>query len=365
MKIAYPKTTMAVNPSYYHEYPKNQLKKINNLAKPIALVCGYYGKKNIGDELMLQSIINNLSEKYRIIVASYDPVFTQIVHNIEAVPHHHQYFDRVLQQSQLVIIGGGTLIHDQGLEKNRNIEYYTNIINRAKTEGKRVVILGVGVDKIILEKNIKLIKENFPKCEKIYLRDQASAQNLRDIGIDHKLIEVIPDLIFGNEYKKSPKVTSDRTVIGINLCPSVINSGIDVKEKVDKILTPFIKDNAEKFSFVFIPGLADDLQLYQYLSEQTGTKILLMPFNENYFGSYENIFEKIDVLIASRFHLLLLGLIHEIKVYSVSYAEKTENLRREFMDRIEEFTGLINLKKKGKTDLSKLKTTLKQIFQQL
>ncbi|MBD3330852.1 glycosyltransferase, partial [Candidatus Peregrinibacteria bacterium] len=192
LAVPLPLSTFPVNKEHYHDYPKTQIYKIDQLKKPMALVCGYYGKENIGDELILKSIKEGLEEKFRIVVASYSPKHTQNLHGVEAVAHGHKWFYTALQQSELVIIGGGGLFHDQGLTQSGTVEYYCRLISQAAEMKKRVILLGVGVDEIKLEKNRKLIAENFYKCEKVYVRDENSKQNLLKCGVKEELIFVMP-----------------------------------------------------------------------------------------------------------------------------------------------------------------------------
>ncbi len=159
LTITKPVSTFGINPANYHAYPAKQLEKIAALKKPAMLICGYYGRQNIGDELMLAALIQKYRPAYRIIVASYDPVSTRKIHNVESVAHRHDHFNLALQQCQIVLIGGGTLFHDQGMKENTNVAYYCSIIKEALRAGKKIHLEGVGVDKIHLRTNRDLIKK--------------------------------------------------------------------------------------------------------------------------------------------------------------------------------------------------------------
>lgn len=358
LQIPKPTTTFPVNPNFYHDFPKKQLHKIAQLEKPIALICGYYGQMNIGDELMLASLLQKF-KAYRPIVASYNPQITQNLHQVESVQHHHPYFDQVLKMAQLVIIGGGTLFHDQGLIENKNVEYYCGIIKQAHELQKEIILLGIGIDDIKLESNQKLIAEIFPFCQNISVRDRASQQRLIDYGVPVEKIQVMPDLIFDldpqqflskedtSSAKSQNQTKPPRPLVGINLCPPIIGSKNNVIKNIDELLVPFIKKHQKEYDFIFIPGKKDDLKLLSYLEEKLGFSLHSfspknIDFNnatagKEYFAQYLKTLNECDFIIASRYHLLLLGAMLNKNTYVLSYADKTDSLLKDFPDQIKIF----------------------------
>jgi len=365
LKISRPQTTFPVNENFYHEYPIDQLTKIERLNKPIALVCGYYGKLNIGDELMLASIIENLPQ-YRIIVASYDPALTREIHKIESVPHKHQLFDQALRQAKTVIIGGGTLFHDQGLKKNKNVEYYCGIIEKAAELKKDVIALGIGVDSIQLEENKKRIGKSMQKCKNIFVRDKDSATRLIEYGVSRQKITVIPDLVFALHIPligdAGPK--NIKPVIGINLCPPIYGSPRDLTATIEEHLIPFMKHCREEYKFIFIPGHPGDLQYLPYLEEKTGLKLpYYNPEKNDYIPDFLRAVNRCDFLIASRYHILLMGVLLSKPTYALSYAEKTEALLKDFAERMHRFKGKLLKDDTKIPDQKKYKQQLKAAFQ--
>lgn len=354
-----PETGFPVNASFYYDYPKKQLQKIEKLKLPIALVCGYYGIPNIGDELMLAAIIKKYP-RHRIIVASYNPEITRKIHDVEAVPHHHAWFDHALTQAQLVIIGGGTLFHDQGLTQNDNVRYYCGIINQAVTQHRDVVIYGVGVDKIGLKSNQQLISENFRHCSEITVRDELSKTRLLKYGVISPQIRVADDLacqLKPSEYlgtpaesvpgnsaenalENSPQAPTlsvqsageGRPLIGINLCPPVVGGAADYQQKIEKELVPFIIASQKEYSFIFIPGTEKDLELASYLKEKTGLDIPVFSpeAGGSYLSSYFKIINSCSRVIAARFHLVLLAHLLQKPVEALPYAEKTDSLIKKY-----------------------------------
>lgn len=330
LTITKPVSTFGINPSNYHAYPAKQLGKIAELKKPAMLICGYYGMQNIGDELMLAALIQKYRPAYRIIAASYNPVSTRKIHNVESVAHRHEHFNLALQQCQIVIIGGGTLFHDQGMKDNTNVEYYCSIIDTARREGKKIHLEGVGVDKIHLRENRELIKKSIPYCEKIEVRDSQSRDNLVECGIEESSIVVGRDLVFDlkiSEFKLGDGKGKIKKRVGINLCPPLKDNPSKLMVPVEEKLLPFLEENRDKYEFVFIPGSPEDLKYIDYFRVKIGLELnVFQPDAVNFIGGYLKIISSCDYLIASRYHMILLGRILNVPTTAISYSEKTDRL---------------------------------------
>lgn len=332
LKIPAPRTTLPINPHFYHSYPTQQLKKIEELKKPIAFICGYYGMGNIGDEMMLASLLKNLPQ-YRKIVASYDTAHTQKMHHTESVAYGHPFFDHVLGQAELVVIGGGTLFHDQGLKENKVIAHYCGIITAAKSLGKKVELRGIGVDSVSLPENRTLIKETFSVCDEIFVRDEDSKKRLVEYGVAQEKIECRPDLIFALDIKSHASL-SHIPRIGINICPAIQGNEKKYLSLIDEILIPFLMKNKDRYEFLFISGQKIDAQYAAFLQKALPKMKFFVPSDERYIQSYVDAVFSCDYIIAARYHLLLLAMLCEKPAYALPYSQKIESLLKSFPSHI-------------------------------
>ncbi len=369
--VPLPQSSFPVETSFYHDYPTAQLKKISRLDKPIMLVCGYYGTMNFGDELILESLIQHFPD-HRLVVASYDVGVTQALHEIESVPYGNLAFEQALSMASGVIIGGGGLFHDQGLVENKTIALYTGIIQKAVAQKKKVFLVGVGVDTILLPENQQLIASTLPLCDGIFVRDDASKERLIVCGVSESSIHVAPDLVFDLDLSS----LSDSAVhlaekhggkprIGINLCLPVRNSAVDLMSQVDTVLVPFLKKHAETYEFVFIPFAPGDKDYVPYLEEKSGVKFSVFTFTAStrkaYFDQYIRALAECDVLIGSRYHFLVMGMLLGKSVYGLSYSEKTNALIGLFSPHLQAFRGEISLESSGKIILESLQMSIRDV----
>ena len=380
--VPLPQSSFPVEVSFYHEYPVTQLKKISRLDKPLMLVCGYYGKMNFGDELILESIIQHFPN-HRIVVASYDVGLTQALHEIESVPYGSTGFDQALSLASCVIIGGGGLFHDQGLLENKTISLYCEIIRKVSTAKKKVFLVGVGVDTIVLPENQRIITETFFLCDGVFVRDDASKEHLLACGVSDDSVHVVPDLVFDldiaalsesvnaeQETEAGTKTGSGARVtltprIGLNLCLPVYNSKVDLLSHVDTVLIPFLKKYSGIHEFVFIPFALGDRDYIAYLEEKTGVKLSVFTFTAStrkaYFEQYIYALSQCDTLIGSRYHFLLMGMLLGKPTYGLSYSEKTSSLIQLFSPHISQFNGEISITSPAKIILEPLQLSIRDM----
>jgi len=99
-----------------------------------AIISGYYGFKNIGDDAMLMAIIDNLRmyrRDLRILVLSRNPLETGLVYNVDSINRFNLLkILLIMRNSKLFINGGGSLIQDN--TSTRSLIYYLGMIWLAK-----------------------------------------------------------------------------------------------------------------------------------------------------------------------------------------------------------------------------------------
>ncbi|WHX48752.1 polysaccharide pyruvyl transferase CsaB [Paenibacillus woosongensis] len=167
------------------------------------VISGYYGFRNIGDEAVLQSILNALREEseaagLRIepVVLSIDPEWTARTYGVKAV--HRMKFSEVrdaIKNSSGLISGGGSLLQDATGVKS--IPYYLGVVKLAQWLRKPTFIYAQGIGPVNRRMFRPLIASVFRRCEYVSVRDVESSALLRDIGIPKNMIEVVPDPVMG------------------------------------------------------------------------------------------------------------------------------------------------------------------------
>lgn len=160
-----------------------------------AIISGYYGFKNIGDDAMLMTILDDL-RKYkkdaRFVVLSNDPVEIRKTYGINSINRINiPKIIRTMKNSDLFLYGGGTLIQES--TSTRSLFYYLLIIWVAKKMGLNVMLYANGIEPINKYINRKLTQKVMNGIDLITLREEESAKVLKKLGIDKPGIVVTVD----------------------------------------------------------------------------------------------------------------------------------------------------------------------------
>lgn len=174
-----------------------------------AIISGYYGFKNIGDDAMLMKILDDL-RKYkkdpRFVVLSNDPVEIRKTYGINSINRINiPKIIRTMKNSDLFLYGGGTLIQES--TSTRSLFYYLLIIWVAKKMGLNVMLYANGIEPINKYINRKLTQKVMNGIDLITLREEESAKVLQKLGIDKPGIVVTVDPAFNIEPAPPARVS--------------------------------------------------------------------------------------------------------------------------------------------------------------
>ncbi len=160
------------------------------------LICGAYGRGNIGDESVLKAIVRQLydeDEDVPVCVMSKRPNKTALAANTRSVYTFSLIkMRKEMKKAQLFISGGGSLIQDA--TSTRSLLFYLYAIYRAHKMGCKVMMYGCGIGPIRRKKNQKLAAKIINRCVDLTaLRDPESAEVLRKLGVNKPVIRITAD----------------------------------------------------------------------------------------------------------------------------------------------------------------------------
>ena len=288
--------------------------------KPRVLVCGFYGAKNIGDELMLEAILKLipvdsldvtilLSNNYDLDASEYAPF--KVLH----YPKRSSDIAAIAENFDAVILGGGAILDD--LEYVYRGQYSTmsyilmSITKAILKKGGQVFVYGVSAnDKLSDETFIKDLNYIIQHSDFFSLRDTNSLQVLKEAGVKIDKVKIIDDVsIYGlhNKVLKMKKSEDGSLCIGLNLIlyedrlaeyKRIIKSLVDYFEKPIKIvLIPF-----------YDYGDSDKILLNRLINEVGGKPVKCeLTKQPNNIEDLLGIYEQCDYVFAMRYHAVLMA----------------------------------------------------------
>ena len=213
-----------------------------------AVLCGYYGMGNGGDEALLATLLQMLPKDVQPLVLSASPRATENLHQVEASDRYSVFaLINELRRSDLFVWGGGSLMQDA--TSARNPIYYGGIMGLAQGMGLQTIAWAQGVGPLKRKLSKWIARRAFQGCSSVSVRDRQSAQLLADWQIKSV---VAPD----------PVWALDATPI--NMYRDLSNPRVAVVLRSHPALTSC--------------RLATITEALQKLQKQTNAEILLIPF---------------------------------------------------------------------------------------
>jgi polysaccharide pyruvyl transferase CsaB len=160
-----------------------------------ALISGYYGFNNIGDESILTAVTDNLRAKLpdiEIAVLSQNPLATAEKHAVLSASRKSPgAILREVSRCDILISGGGSLLQD--VTSRKSILYYLAVMWMAFLFGKMVFIYSQGIGPINSKLNRRLTAWTLRRASGIVVRDEASGELLAQIGVPPGRLTVTAD----------------------------------------------------------------------------------------------------------------------------------------------------------------------------
>ncbi len=313
-------------------------KKSNNPVKKSydAVVSGYYGFKNLGDDALLKAIIKNIRmfrSDVRFSILSKDPVEIKKTYAIDSINRINIVkIIMTMRKSTIFIYGGGTLIQES--TSTRSLLYYLFIIWIAKKMGLNVMLYANGIEPINKYFNRKLTQKILNGIDIITLREEDSLNELGKIGISTPKITVTADPALNIDISPQERIDEIMDQEGIGRTGKLIGisarkwDGFAKHEEKQAVLAISAAADymIEKYDVkpVFIPMQPNDLLIIEDISSAMKNKSHILR------GSYTaeevmGLTKHLELMIGMRLHSLVFAASFGIPVVGLVYGPKVES----------------------------------------
>lgn len=286
-----------------------------------AVISGYYGFNNFGDEAILSVIINKLKFlNVDVTVFSSNPKFTKKNYGVKAV----KSFDipKVILEiikSDVLVSGGGSLLQD--VTSVKSLLYYCFVILTALLFRKKVIIFAQGIGPVNRKFAQVLVKNILSSCTYVSVRDENSLNLLKSWNVE---AELVCDPIYSIAVPKGETNAS----VGVQLRDYKTMNYNLLTKLAEQIVIDFSDKKIEIYSF----QNSIDLDLckkfegiLKALNPDIETEVIpAKPLKE----TVERL-SKLEYLIAMRFHAVLVALMAGVKTCAINYDIKVEKLADE------------------------------------
>jgi polysaccharide pyruvyl transferase CsaB len=292
------------------------------MSKIKAVLCGYYGKGNGGDEALLVSLLQMLPPEVEPIVLSGNPLATQKLYNVASCDRASAFtILRAFKQSDVFIWGGGSLMQDS--TSLTSPIYYAGLMALAQKQGLKTIAWAQGIGPLNKSITRWMTKEVLSGCTAISVRDRASARLLQDWQLSAL---IAPDPVWALKSSTVPAVSTP------------------AQSKIAVILRPHPQLNPQR--------LANLTSALQHFQQATQTFILLIPFQperdraiaetiasqlpetskiivEKDPCRLKGLLQDVDMAIGMRLHGLIMAAAESCRCFALSYDPKVSQLMTE------------------------------------
>ncbi len=316
--------------------PKRRKSHRDSHLHPRVIISGYYGFDNLGDELILKVLIDELkAHKVEIVVLSQDPKKTAKQYGVEAIKRT-SFIDVVdaLARANLFISGGGGLFQDA--TGPMSALYYGGLIHLAYFFEVPVCFWAQGVGPLRKKLSRQVTASAMKRCEVITVRDAGSVALVEALTGERPEMTADPVWMLNTGKKSKPVLkTSEHEPwrVGISLRPwpelteqrleSLAQALIALAEQTDGPVEFWLLPFQKKEDTHLLADFARHLKLPETLAQRC-TVVQIEP---------ADVLDKVGqchAIVGMRFHSLILGLLHHIPVYGLVYDPKVAALLEMF-----------------------------------
>jgi polysaccharide pyruvyl transferase CsaB len=287
-----------------------------------AVLCGYYGKGNGGDEALLATLLQMLPRHVTPLVLSGNPSETERCYGVEACDRMAVgSVLRALRRSDAFIWGGGSLMQD--VTSPVNPLYYGGLMTLAQRMGLRTVAWAQGIGPLKRGWAQWFTRQVFANCSAVSVRDVGSAKQLSDWGVPFTLA---PDPVWALQAKPMPRLwdlPAPRIAVALRAHPDL------TAERLQSITTALVNFQKATQAYVLLIPFqpVQDLALAETL--QAALPNVSRILNVNDPQQLKGVFHGVEMTIAMRLHALIMAAGAECRCFALSYDPKVSQLMQD------------------------------------
>lgn len=316
-------------------------------------IIGNYGNNNQGDEAILEGVLIQLEQAYKIerkdmLVFTNSPEQTKEKFEVQVEKLYYKKRTApttlmatvlkhwsIIRELDLLLIGGGGILMDLYTHSLVLFGMYGKIAQFTKTP---YVIFGAGAGPIQTLKGRVILKSLVNKADIVTVRDQTSEVVLKDIGVKRD-ISVIADPAFYLPFPVQELRGGDTVQIGVTAVPYYHANywPSEDKEKYENYvsgmasnLDRLLQDNSNMKINFFATKHPQDTAVSKDILERMTSKQQCVIYDRRL--DQQEILQLIgeqDVLIGTRLHSLILALVAKKPVIAIAYHHKVSDFMKD------------------------------------
>ncbi|MBU1866966.1 MAG: polysaccharide pyruvyl transferase CsaB, partial [Candidatus Margulisbacteria bacterium] len=305
------------------------------------LLSGYYGFGNVGDEAVLDAIVNGFrrhDQALQITVLSASPQMTAHFYNVKAVGRY-SWFNILIEmlKADVFVSGGGTLFQDSS--SNRSFWYYISQVLLAKILFKKVMVFAQGFGPLTGRINRQIAALALKRVNVITVRDNESKKKMAEIGVKPDKIRVTADPTFllsnpstleGRKVLALEGVATNKPLLGVSVRSLPKRQGVELPfyRALAEMLDSFVEKNGHQVVFLLLhcpEDMRETSKVINFMSHKSNVVFKICSPQEML-----SVISQCDFLIGMRLHSLIFAVKSIVPAFGLSYDPNVKS----FMDSV-------------------------------
>ena len=283
-----------------------------------AILCGYYGKGNGGDEALLASLLQMLPSEVIPYVLSGNPAQTTMRYGVESGDRFSVItLIQALSKSDVFIWGGGSLMQD--VTSWGSPLYYGGLMALAQQRGLKTIAWAQGIGPLQRSLIKNITRTVLKKCTAVSVRDRASAKLMSSWGIP---CLIAPDPVWALEASPAKEIRdTSNPRVAVTLRPHAQLT----PQRLHCLTQALINFQATtQTTILLIPFQpTQDLPIAQTIQAQLPSSQIISLENPR---ELKGLFRGVKMVIGMRLHSLIMAAAEGCCCFGLSYDPKVSQL---------------------------------------
>lgn len=284
-----------------------------------AILCGYYGKGNGGDEALLASLLQMLPDNIQPYVLSGNPSETKQRYQVESGDRLNTFtILQTMRHSDIFIWGGGSLIQDA--TSIASPFYYAGLMGIAQKMGLKTIAWAQGIGPLNHPTTRFLAKQCLKGCNIISVRDAGSAKIVAKWNIP---LTLAPDPVWALETSPVPGLWNlPAPRIAVSLRPHPQLTPLRLATLTRALIS--LQKATQAFILLLPFQPMKDLKIAEFIHQKLPDDSKILTIEDP--RVLKGIFRGVEMVIGMRFHSLIMGSVEKCRCFAISYDPKVSQL---------------------------------------
>jgi polysaccharide pyruvyl transferase CsaB len=303
-------------------YEFNITKLTEQMSPTRAVLCGYYGMGNAGDEALLVSLLQMLPSEVEPIVLSGNPQATKESYGVASCDRKSTFaLLKALSLSDVFIWGGGSLMQDS--TSLASPIYYAGMMALAQQRGLKTIAWAQGIGPLNKPITRWLTKQVLFGCKAISVRDNASAQLLNSWQIEPI---IAPDPVWALQSQTPPTLPdTEQPMVAVVLRSHPLLTSERLQTLIQALQNFQAQSNCSILLIPFQP--TQDRAISEQIAAKLQLDCTIMSISNP--QQLKGLFKKVKMAIGMRLHSLIMAAAEGCRCFALSYDPKVSQLMSE------------------------------------